>query len=89
MTPNKQNINLKQGREMSDQIILKSVGSYVDTNGHVGPLDKDGYPDMYEGTSVDVLDVDDEWVDQLSEEDCRSFLSVVLYRNKPLSASAE
>ena len=45
---------------MSDQIILKSVGSYVD--------------------------VDDEWVDQLSEEDCRSFLSVVLYRNKPLSA---
>ena len=54
---------------MSDQIILKSVGSYLDTNGHVGSLDATGLPDMFPGSCVDLEDLDVEWIAKLSEAD--------------------
>ena len=62
---------------MSDQIILNSVGSYLDTNGHVGPLDANGLPDLQE-PSVDLSDVDAGWVTRLSTEDGRLVYAVTL-----------
>lgn len=51
-----------------DQIILKSVGSYIQTDGIVGPLMANGLPDLTtEGTHVN--DVDKEWMLSLSGED--------------------
>ena len=61
---------------MSDQIILKSVDSYLDTNGHVGPLDANGLPDMFPGSCVDISEVDTEWVSRLSKEDAEAFAHV-------------
>jgi len=54
---------------MSDQIILRSVGSYLDTGGHVGPLNANGLPDLSTGSAVDLSDVDAEWLAALSAED--------------------
>lgn len=61
---------------MSDQIILKSVGSYLDTNGHVGPLDAGGLPDMFPGSCVDLEDLDVEWIAKLSEADLGAVNSI-------------
>lgn len=53
---------------MTDQIILKSVGSYIQTDGIVGPLMANGLPDISEvGTHIN--DVSDEWLESLSAED--------------------
>ena len=53
---------------MTDQIILKSVGSYIETDGMVGPLMANGLPDISEvGTHIN--DVSDEWLESLSAED--------------------
>ena len=54
---------------MSDQFILESVGSYLDTNGHVGPLDANGLPDIFPGSCVDLEELDADWIDQLNESD--------------------
>jgi hypothetical protein len=53
---------------MTDQIILKSVGSYIETDGMVGPLMANGLPDISEeGTHIN--DVSEEWLESLSDED--------------------
>lgn len=53
---------------MTDQIILKSVGSYIETDGMVGPLMANGLPDISEeGTHIN--DVSEEWLENLSDED--------------------
>lgn len=59
---------------MSDQYILKSVGSFIETNGQIGPLDPSGLPDLTANT-VHVLDRDgrswnyEEFEGKLSPED--------------------
>lgn len=53
---------------MTDQIILKSVGSYIETDGMVGPLMANGLPDISEeGTHIS--DASEEWFENLSDED--------------------
>lgn len=53
---------------MTDQIILKSVGSYIETDGMIGPLMANGLPDISEeGTHID--DASEEWLEKLSDED--------------------
>ena len=54
---------------MSDQTILRSVGSYLDTSGHVGPLNANGLPDLSTGSAVDLSDVSEEWLAALNAED--------------------
>ena len=48
-------------------LVLESVGSCVDTDGMVYPLNIDNTPDLNSG--VDFLDTTDEWSESLSEED--------------------
>jgi len=48
-------------------LVLDSVGSCIDTDGVVYPLNVDDTPDTYSG--VDWLDTSDEWSESLSEED--------------------
>ena len=48
-------------------LVLDSVGSCVDTNGMVYPLNIDNTPDLNCGS--DFLDTTDEWSESLSEED--------------------
>ena len=48
-------------------LVLESVGSCVDTEGVIYPLNVDNTPDSAGG--VDFLDTTDEWSEALSEED--------------------
>ena len=48
-------------------LVLESVGSCVDTDGMIYPLNIDNTPDLNSG--VDFLDTTDEWSESLSEED--------------------
>ena len=50
-------------------LVLESVGSCVDTDGMVYPMNVDGTPDLNCGS--DWLDTTDEWSESLSEEDAR------------------
>ena len=54
---------------MTDQIILKSVGSYIETDGIIGPLMANGLPDISEGVRVHLQDASEEWFENLSDED--------------------
>ena len=48
-------------------LVLESVGSCMDTDGIVYPMNVDDTPDLECG--VDWLDTTDEWSESLSEED--------------------
>ena len=48
-------------------LVLESVGSCVDTDGMVYPLNIDNTPDLNCGT--DFINTTDEWSESLSEED--------------------
>ena len=48
-------------------LVLESVGSCVDTDGMVYPMNVDDTPDLNGGS--DFLDTTDEWSEALSEED--------------------
>ena len=48
-------------------LVLESVGSCVDTDGMVYPMNVDDTPDLNGGS--DFLDTTDEWSESLSEED--------------------
>tara|TARA_R110001606_G_C14970426_1_gene603075 strand:- start:204 stop:413 length:210 start_codon:yes stop_codon:yes gene_type:complete len=48
-------------------LVLESVGSCVDENGMVYPMNVDDTPDLNCGS--DFLDTTDEWSEALSEED--------------------
>ena len=52
---------------MTDQIILKSVGSYLEKDGQVGPLMSNGLPDLIHTTHLE--DVNESWLEALSAED--------------------
>ena len=53
---------------MSNEIlVLESVGSCIDTDGVVYPMNVDNTPDLHSG--VDWLNTTDEWSESLSEED--------------------
>ena len=54
---------------MTDQIILESVGSYIETDGTIGPLLANGLPDISEGERIDVLDASEEWLESLNDKD--------------------
>ena len=49
-------------------LVLESVGSCMDEDGTVYPMNTDNTPDTNCG--VDWLDTTDEWQESLSEEDC-------------------
>ena len=49
-------------------LVLESVGSCIDEDGTVYPMNTDNTPDTNCG--VDWLDTTDEWQESLSEEDC-------------------
>ena len=53
---------------MSNEIlVLESVGSCIDTDGVVYPMNVDNTPDTNGG--VDWIDTSDEWSESISEED--------------------
>ena len=54
---------------MSDQIILNSVGSYLEGD-FIGPLGQNGLPLLGEAT-VHILDRCPEWDANLSDEDAK------------------
>lgn len=60
---------------MTDQIILKSVGSYIQTDGMVGPLMANGLPDITEDCTH-INDVSEEWLESLSAEDMSAVKSI-------------
>jgi hypothetical protein len=53
----------------NDQIILNSVGSYIETGGMTGPLDDKGLPILDEDSRTHLSDVFIEWFENLSDED--------------------
>jgi len=55
----------------ADQIILKSVGSYIQTDGVTGPLLSNGMPDISPGVQGHINDGEPfgEWYQTLSDED--------------------
>ena len=59
---------------MSDQIILNSVGSYIQTDGQVGPLMVNGLPDLLNTTHLE--DVTESWCEALSAEDLEVVRSI-------------
>ena len=68
---------------MTDQIILKSVGSYIQTDGVVGPLMLNGLPDLINSTHLE--DVNESWLEALSPED----MEVVRGINKDVRGTTE
>lgn len=52
---------------MTDQIILGSVGSYIETDGRVGALSSNGLPDLTDDGHV--TDCVHEWFYEMSDED--------------------
>ena len=48
-------------------LVLESVGSCVDKEGIIYPMNIDNTPDLNSG--VDFIDTTDEWSEALSEED--------------------
>ena len=69
--------------KMTDQIILKSVGSYIQTDGVVGPLMFNGLPDLTNSTHLE--DVNESWLEALSPED----MQVVREINKDVRGTTE
>jgi hypothetical protein len=57
---------IKKGNNMS-YLVLESVGSCIDTDGVVYPMNVDDTPDTNGG--VDWIDTSDEWSESISEED--------------------
>ena len=54
-------------------INLSSVGTVLDTEtGDTYPMDLDGMPVIDEGVTVNLNDIDEEWVEALSTEDLDS-----------------
>jgi len=60
-----------------DQIILNSVGSYIEGR-NVGALMTNGLPDLLEDT-CDFEDLDVEWIQSMSDEDKQAFAYQVAY----------
>jgi hypothetical protein len=56
---------------MADIYPLKSVGSYIQSDGVVGPLLSDGLPELSERIQSHINDggISEEWLDSLSPED--------------------
>ena len=52
---------------MTDQIILDSVGGYIETDGSVGSLMSNGLPDLFDDRHV--TDCVSEWFYEMSDED--------------------
>jgi len=64
-------------------LMLESVGSCIDTDNVIHPLNVDGTPDMSDGMSTHVDDcVDGEWLGSLSSEDSSAMNEWVLKNNK-------
>ena len=56
---------------------LSSVGTVLDTEtGDTYPMDLDGMPVIDEGVTVNLNDIDEEWVEALSTEDLDTVLDV-------------
>lgn len=68
---------------MSDQIILNSVGSFLQGS-VVGSLMSNGLPDLME-EPVHFEDLDIEWIESLSDEDRKAFAYQVGYFEVELS----
>jgi hypothetical protein len=70
---------------MNDQIILNSVGSYIETDGMTGPLNDKGLPILDEDSRTHLSDVFIEWFENLSDED----LNTVHWINKTTRGTDE
>ena len=65
-------------------LVLESVGSCVDTDGIVYPMNVDNEPDTNNG--VDWIDTDDEWGEALSDEDVELLDDWLLKNNYSVDA---
>ncbi|MAH42769.1 hypothetical protein CL614_03530 [archaeon] len=65
-------------------LVLESVGSCVDTDGIVYPMNVDNKPDTNNG--VDWIDTDDEWGEALSDEDVELLDDWLLKNNYSVDA---
>jgi hypothetical protein len=54
---------------MKQVIILESVGSCIDDDGNVYPLNCDGTPDLMITCHVEDMSLDDDWWNRISDED--------------------
>jgi len=68
---------------MTDQIILPSVGSYIQTDGYIGPLQADGKPDIQ--NTIHINDANASWFNALNAYD----LALVRSINKDINGTAE
>lgn len=66
-----------------DQIILNSVGSYMEGS-YVGALMENGLPNLME-ESVHFEDLDIEWIQSMSDEDKQTFADQIAYFEVELS----
>ena len=63
-------------------LMLESVGSCIDTDNVIHPLNVDGTPDMSDGVAVHVGHTNDEWFGSLSSEDLTELSSWVINNNE-------
>ena len=63
-------------------LVLESVGSCIDENNVVHPMNVDGTPDMSDGMASHVGHTNTEWFDTLSLEDLSKLNSWVINNNK-------
>ena len=68
-------------------LVLESVGSCVDTDGMVYPMNVDDTPDLNCGS--DWLDTTDEWSESLSEEDAGLLNDWLLENNYSVKTKCE
>ena len=73
-------LNKKENKMSMNVLMLESVGSCIDTDNIIHPLNVDGTPDMYDGMATHVGDCDDEWLGSLSSED-RSEMNKWVWKN--------
>ena len=65
-------------------LMLESVGSCIDENNVVHPVNVDGTPDMSDGMASHVGHTNDEWFGALSSEDLSEMSGWVFKNNKEM-----
>ena len=75
-------LNKKENKMSMNVLMLESVGSCIDADNVIYPLNVDGTPDMYDGMAVNVGDCNDEWLGALSSGDRSAMNEWVLKNNK-------
>ncbi len=80
----KEKLKEKENKMSMNVLMLLSVGSCIDTDNVIHPLNVDGTPDMDDDMAVHVGYCNDEWFGALSSEDLSEMSDWVITNNKEM-----